>query len=90
MDLAVAMSSERGLSTRVAIIQLAISVPTSVATPESRRSVRNKSTVASTSASDFATSSTPITGPFPIGTPLAFPLTPCTGARMDRASTRTC
>ena len=90
MDLAVVTSSDRGRSARVAMIQLAMRVPTSVATPEISRSTRNSKRVATTSLSDFATSSTPITGPLPIGTPLVFPLTPCTGARMGSASTRTC
>ena len=90
MERAVITSSERGRSTRVAMSQLASKVPASVATPDSRRSARSISMVASTSESDLATSSTPMTGPLPAGTPSVFPLTPCAGARIGSASTRTC
>ena len=90
MDRAVATSAERGCNTRVAMSKLAIKVPVNVTTPESSKSARNSSMVASTSESDFATSSMPMTGPLPMGTPLTSLLTPCTFARMGSAATRTC
>src|SRR5215471_2802941 len=79
------------------MIQLQISVPPNVASPESKSKARNRSSVASASLNDFATNSALITGPVAVDLRLLFascpdglPALSLTGARIGKASTRAC
>jgi len=97
---AVAAISLKGCNTWVAMSQLPTSIATNVTNPVNSSRVRNRSRVAFTSPSHFATSSTPIIGAAEVAVPLAYavvvfvllfacPLCCVTGAEMGNASTRT-